>query len=304
MKLLCTDLDRTLLPNGEQDESAHARPILWHLLSVHSIALAYVSGRDLRLVLDAISEHQLPTPDVIVADVGASIYTQFEGVWRKNAEWELRLDNEWQGRHSADVHNALSSIFEMRQQESSRQSRFKQSYYYSESLDDAVLSNVVEAKLARHGLYSSLVFSHDPVKNTGLLDIVPLSANKRDAIVFVSKLLKIDNHDVLFSGDSGNDVQAICALTPSVLVANADAQTSSEVVKLCQLTEISACTYLAKGDLEVASQQPLNGNYAAGIVEGIMHFRPHWRDDLGNAHWVEQAMTTELEQGRVLRFAG
>ena len=72
--LLCTDLDRTLLPNGEQPESADSRRLFRELVSNDNIMLAYVSGRDSQRVINAIREYDLPMPDFSVCDVGSSIY--------------------------------------------------------------------------------------------------------------------------------------------------------------------------------------------------------------------------------------
>ena len=44
--MLCSDLDRTLLPNGPQEESPEARPLLRRLAQRPDLVLAYVSGRN------------------------------------------------------------------------------------------------------------------------------------------------------------------------------------------------------------------------------------------------------------------
>ena len=44
--LLCTDLDRTLIPNGPQPESAQAREHFARFAAHPQVTLAYVSGRD------------------------------------------------------------------------------------------------------------------------------------------------------------------------------------------------------------------------------------------------------------------
>ncbi len=48
--LICTDLDRTLIPNGVQPESHDARRRFSALISQPDIKLAYVSGRHRDLV--------------------------------------------------------------------------------------------------------------------------------------------------------------------------------------------------------------------------------------------------------------
>ena len=85
--LLCSDLDRTLIPNGYQKESDHARPVFRRLTEHASIYLAYVSGRDKNLILDAIEEFYLPMPDYAIGDVGTTIYRVTDGCWRLSDEW-------------------------------------------------------------------------------------------------------------------------------------------------------------------------------------------------------------------------
>jgi len=290
MKLVCTDLDRTLLPNGEQPESAHARPILWHLLRTHDVQLAYVSGRDLARVLDAIDEYSLPTPDAIVADVGTSVFTSQAGEWVQNMDWQARISQDWNGMVSSDVQNVLSDVTWLTEQEPDRQSTYKQSYYFDWEADLAKMLMRASSLLDAQGIRSSLVASLDPEKNIGLLDVLPHSATKREAVAFLQLLFNVAPEQTLFAGDSGNDVNAICAHHPSVLVANADASTREAVEQACnEDVSLRESTCMAAGDLAVSGEASFNGCYAAGIVEGLVHFRPGWRDNLNNAQWVQQA---------------
>ena len=290
MRLLCTDLDRTLLPNGEQPESAHARPILWHLLRSYGVSLAYVSGRDLGRVLDAIEEYSLPLPDAIVADVGTSVYTLDGEQWVQNPDWQAMISRDWNGKNASDIQRLLSDVKAMVEQEADRQSTFKQSYYYAEDTDQASLLDEVDKRLAQQGINASLVSSHDPEKNVGLLDVLPGSATKREAVAFLQSMFDVATEDVLFAGDSGNDVNAICAVNPSVLVANADAPTRQAVEVACRDDSLRKITCIAAGGITVAGKEPLNGFYAAGIVEGLLHFRPAWAAHLGDTQWVKEAL--------------
>lgn len=299
MKLVCTDLDRTLLPNGEQPESPHARPILWHLLSTHSIALAYVSGRDLPRVLEAISDFDLPTPDVIVADVGTSVYTRDGDGWTLSADWESVTAEDWNGLDTSGVKTILNGVDGLRSQEDNRQSLYKRSYYFSESVDESLLRQNVEACLAGHGVRASIVISHDPEKAVGLLDVLPQSATKREAVNYLRSMYKLPAADVMFAGDSGNDVFAICAEQPGVLVANADVATRVEVQNNLDEPSHLSTTFFAVGDLEVAGFEPLNGNYAAGIIEGLVHFRPQWLEHLQDTDWLTSAMSANAVDGDI-----
>ena len=80
--LICSDLDRTLIPNGFQKESAYARPVFRQLVEHSYIYLAYVSGRDRKLILDAIEEFYLPMPDYAIGDVGTTLYRVLNRNWQ------------------------------------------------------------------------------------------------------------------------------------------------------------------------------------------------------------------------------
>ncbi len=71
--LLCTDLDRTLIPNGAQPESPQARGRFNGLVRQPHITLVFVTGRDRGLVEQAIGEYGLPSPEFVIADAGSSI---------------------------------------------------------------------------------------------------------------------------------------------------------------------------------------------------------------------------------------
>ena len=83
--LLCTDLDRTLLPNGLQKESPGARQSFARLAALPSVRTVYVTGRDPALVDDAIRSWVVPVPDLLIADVGTTIASP------AGTAWELSL---------------------------------------------------------------------------------------------------------------------------------------------------------------------------------------------------------------------
>jgi hypothetical protein len=62
----------------------------------------------------------------------------------------------------------------------------------------------------------------------------------------------------------------------SILVANATEDVRKEVLQLAASHGTSASLYLAKGEF-----LGMNGNYSAGILEGIAHFLPLTRAWMG-----------------------
>jgi hydroxymethylpyrimidine pyrophosphatase-like HAD family hydrolase len=126
--LLCTDLDRTLLPNGPQPESPGARELLARLAARPEVTLVFVTGRDRGRVEGALREWALPAPDLVVADVGTTIYDLRGGGWQRWAAWGEAIARDWRGRTHAELAAALADLPALVPQEPSRQSRFKLSY--------------------------------------------------------------------------------------------------------------------------------------------------------------------------------
>jgi hypothetical protein len=65
---LCSDLDRTILPNGFQAESPGVRNVLRKVTKHPGMTLVYVTGRNHSLVIDAIDEFDIPVPDYVIGD--------------------------------------------------------------------------------------------------------------------------------------------------------------------------------------------------------------------------------------------
>jgi hydroxymethylpyrimidine pyrophosphatase-like HAD family hydrolase len=73
MRILATDLDRTLLPNGSWPADPGAIELFNELTQRHEVLVVYVTGRNLDLTENAIREFGIRYPDVLIGDVGTSI---------------------------------------------------------------------------------------------------------------------------------------------------------------------------------------------------------------------------------------
>ena len=127
--LLCTDLDRTLLPNGNQPESSGARERFTALVQLPAVTLVYVTGRHRELVEDAISNYRLPRPDYAITDVGTRIYRIEHGDWRPWPQWETEIDSDWGGMGHAQLRELFRDLPELQLQEASKQNTHKLSFY-------------------------------------------------------------------------------------------------------------------------------------------------------------------------------
>ena len=267
--LLCTDLDRTLLPNGAQPESRDARRLFAQLVGEDAVVLTYVTGRDRRLVEKAIANYAIPAPAFVISDVGTRIHDLRLGAWRDLPQWERAIDRDWAGCSRAELVRLLQDLSALRLQELAKQNRHKLSYYVPLQADRTALGRELQRRFGERGVAAQLVWSIDEPSGVGLLDILPASAGKLAAIEFLRDQLGFNDNEVLFAGDSGNDLTVMASRLPAVLVANANAEVREQALELARRNGTGDRLYLARGGF-----LELNGNYAAGILEGVAHFHP------------------------------
>jgi HAD superfamily hydrolase (TIGR01484 family) len=268
--LICTDLDRTLLPNGNAPESVSARRLFAALAARPEVRLAYVSGRHRALVEQAIADYKLPQPDFVIGDVGTSIYVITTDGWREWPQWIEAIAPDWAGREHADMRRLFEHLADLRLQESVKQNRFKLSYYVPVEADLSRLMAAMRGLLAEQAIRADLIYSIDEAGPVGLLDVLPASATKFHAIEFLMRELGFSIENTVFAGDSGNDLPVLTSPIRSVLVANASAEVRKEAQELAALRSTGGALYLAKGGF-----LGMNGNYSAGILEGVAHYLPH-----------------------------
>jgi sucrose-6F-phosphate phosphohydrolase len=267
--LVCTDLDRTLLPNGGEPESAGARTWFHRLAALEEVTLAYVTGRDRNRVEEAIEEYGLPRPDFVLGDVGSSIYVCNPQEWHLWSVWQDHIRPDWNGFTHGDLAQLLADFSALQLQEESKQNTYKLSYYASMHLDYKVLLPDLHKRLRENKINASLIWSIDAPAHRGLLDILPACATKCHAVEFLMDKQGYSLANTVFAGDSGNDLPVLVSPIPSILVRNASPDVKQEALHLVNNVSMSAPLYLARGGF-----RGMNGNYAAGIMEGIAHYHP------------------------------
>lgn len=275
--LICTDLDRTLLPNGSQPESPEARATFTRLVARPEVTLAYVSGRHRELVEDAIREYGLPLPDWVIGDVGTTIYRVRTGEWLHWSEWEHDIAADWPGLTANDLRPLFTDLPSLRLQEESKQNRYKLSYYLPLQTDIDALQREMSRRLNAQKIAASLIYSVDEATSTGLLDVLPARATKLHAVEFLMQHRGFDVTNTVFAGDSGNDLPVLASAIQSVLVANADCEVVEQAKTQALQQGTIAAFYMAQGGF-----LGMNGNYSAGILEGVAHYLPYTR------RWMEE----------------
>ncbi|MFT5113958.1 MAG: sucrose-6F-phosphate phosphohydrolase [Parasphingorhabdus sp.] len=267
--LICTDLDRTLIPNGSQPDSANARERFQQLVSQQQIKLAYVSGRDQQLVQKAMRLYQLPQPDFVIGDVGTTLYgIAKNGDWQAIKEWHHHINNDWNGYTNSQI-RALIHHPDLRLQEIAKQNDHKLSYYFPLSARQQNMTESIHIVLSKHGIKANLIWSTDEPNGIGLLDIVPAHASKYLAIDYLLKSLKMNPSRCVFCGDSGNDMEVLVSPINAVLVANSMDDIKQQALNAVIKSASESSLYIAQGGF-----MDMNGNYCAGMLEGIHHYFP------------------------------
>ncbi len=264
MRILATDLDRTLLPNGSWPADPGAIALFNELTERHGVLVVYVTGRNLNLAESAIKQYGIRYPHVLIGDVGTSIRKYEQGDWKTHEGWEAHVQRTSPRWNAGAVRSAVAGVDGLAEQESEHCSRFKQSYYVDHDRNDAVLKVVDERIKGRFD--EVIVYSYDSQSGKGLLDFLPQCATKQTALEYVADGLGLEKSEVVFCGDSGNDVFPLTAGFSGVLVRNADEQLVAEV-KQAAYANPALNVYFAKGGFK-----GLNGYYASGVIEGAYHY--------------------------------
>jgi len=275
--LLCTDLDRTLLPNGTQPESNMARHRFANLAKHPDVTLAYVTGRHDALVKEAIKHYHLPQPKYVICDVGSTIYQLSNDIWQRWQTWEAAIDSDWRGKSHDDLHKLTEDFKELSQQEPHKQNKHKLSYFVPLDVDRANLVKQLHQRFIENRIKTHIIWSIDEQANIGLLDVLPEQAGKRQAIEFLMEKLGYQLDQVVFAGDSGNDISVMASPIQSIVVANATDDVKTEALKIAQQNNQLNSIYIAKGNF-----LNMNGNYSGGILEGVVHYIPmaiNWIND-------------------------
>ena len=264
MKILATDLDRTLLPNGSWPADPGAIDLFNELTHRHDVLVVYVTGRNLDLTENAIREFGIRYPHVLIGDVGTSIRKYQQDSWKSHHGWDIHV-KQTSPRWDADaVRSAVAGVGGLAEQESEHCGPLKQSYYVDHDRNEAVLEAVDERVKGKFD--EVIVYSFDSQSGKGLLDFLPQSATKQTALEYIADELGANKSDVVFCGDSGNDVFPLTAGFSGALVRNADDQL---IASVRQATDAhpELKLYFAKGGFK-----GLNGYYTSGVIEGAYHY--------------------------------
>jgi sucrose-6F-phosphate phosphohydrolase len=264
MRILATDMDRTLLPNGHWAADDNAIELFNQLTQANDVLVVYVTGRNLALTEAAMAEFNVRPPDILIGDVGTTIRKHETGAWHFDDGWTDHVRKVSPRWDAEAIKAAVADIDGLLEQEPEHQNQFKQSYYADHARQEELLAAINERVQGRYD--EVIVYSYDSMDDKGLVDFLPDSATKQTALEYVAKEYGCELGDVVFCGDSGNDIFPLTAGFSGVLVKNADDQLVENVHEaMTRNPELKV--YFAKGDF-----RGLSGNYTSGVIEGAYHY--------------------------------
>lgn len=274
--LLCCDLDRTVLPNGNAKESPGVRDVFANVIKAAGLTLVYVSGRNLELLQQAIRDYRVPLPDYAIGDVGTTLYhISDDNSWLAQTDWSDHIGEDWQQRHAITLQHYLDDLPHLRIQEPEKQNIHKLSYYVTLDIPEQTIIGEIRQRLEVQLIKANIIYSIDEIAEIGLVDILPLRASKYHAIEFLIDRLGFHKRDTVFVGDSGNDLPVLISDIPAVIVNNAQTSLKTTARRLADKSGQARRLYTARGGF-----YGLNGNYCAGVLEGLAHFHPRLRKQI------------------------
>jgi sucrose-phosphate synthase len=243
---LISDIDHTLIDEGDYDRGALVA--LADDLRDADIVFGVASGRSLALVEEALRDHPLPPPAVVISDVGTAIhYARHDGDgggprWFAERGWSAHLRGGWEAE---EVEETLARLRGLRPQPDDAQTPLKLSYV----ADDAhAMAERVGRALREAGLKATVV----PSRGT-LLDVLPPRASKAKAVRWLARTWGVPHGRIAVAGDSGNDLEMLTGPFRGIVVGNH----APEVAHL-----------RGRRTVHMAA-----GHHAAGVREGLRAWR-------------------------------
>jgi len=259
--ILATDLDGTLIPLQGNHQNRTDLVTLKSKIADSDVTLVYVTGRHFGSAINAIREFELPHPNWILCDVGSSLY-QFVGgaelseSYAAEENYSDHLESILPSRSLHQIGELLPPQPGLAKQEAEKQGRHKLSYY-ADAEDLSQLRNTIMELAEKHQFPVQVITSVDPFNNDGLIDILPKRVSKAFGLQWWTLRMQFESSQVVFAGDSGNDLAALSAGYRAIVVANA----SCEVVARVQAeSKDEELIYLASG---VAT---------SGVLEGCQYW--------------------------------
>lgn len=232
-----TDIDNTLI-GGDKKPLEKLLTILQN--NQESIGFGVATGRTVESAVNYLKKYNIHAPDIIISSVGAELYYGKDLHFSKG--WETHISKLWDREK---IKSLLAEFDFLEYQEEETQRKFKISYNMKPEKDNLAL---IHELLTKNRCRYNLIYSHDKY-----LDILPFRASKGKAIRYLSYKWGFSLADFIVCGDSGNDAEMLKGVSLGIVVGNYSKELES--------IKGTKTIYFA------------NRHYAAGIIEGLGHYR-------------------------------
>ena len=199
--VIATDLDGTIL-GGSAAERAHL--YRWIVRERHRVGLVFVTGRSLESVRPLLDDPDIPDPDLVIGDVGASIAS---GDLTPIEALEAQVRGRWPGREAVLAH--LADLDDLEVQAVPQRNRVS---YLARAPATVAAVRVRAAALGLDVCYSCDRY----------LDVLPAGVDKGRALEVVLEGFEVDRARVLVCGDTLNDLSLYGLGLAGVVVGEAE----------------------------------------------------------------------------------
>lgn len=258
--VLATDLDGTLIPLPAEADNRGDLAALGRYRKERRFTLIFATGRHFESVCQAMEEYALPEPDWIVCDVGTSIYFRESNHYKRYKPYARHLKAKVSGISRSSIEALMQDLEDLTLQAPEHQQAYKISYESSaEKL--AALVETIDARLSEQKLPYRALGSIDPFKQVSLIDILPQGVHKAYALLWLATQASFRPDEVIYAGDSGNDLAALVSGFRAILVGNASAELAASVSQALQQRDLLQRYYKAQSKA------------TSGVLEGCQHYK-------------------------------
>jgi hypothetical protein len=266
MITITTDLDRTLFPNGQQ-EYDDSMSVFKRLVEQYRFGLIYVTGRNIDQAYEGMQSYDPPPPSHLVAEVGTRVYVYEDGRFLLDDGYRNYILEHTRRWDRKEIQNTMEKVDWLRLQEEHNQNEFKVSFYADKPENLIEQEEYLDTLVNDITPDAALTISVDETKNLGLLDVMPVRANKMEGIEYLRRTLNIPEEEIIYCGDSGNDLVPLTAGYRAILVRNATDTVRERLENMAREKRVEDRIYNASGNIH-----GFNGNYVSGIIEGLCYF--------------------------------
>jgi HAD superfamily hydrolase (TIGR01484 family) len=259
VRVLATDLDGTLIPLPDRPENKADLKTLSALLAERGRELIFCTGRHYESVVEALDVFDLPLPKWMICGVGSAIYENVNGGFRRYGPYNAHLNGVAAPFELQPLRELMTAVEGVTLQIEAHQDRFKLSYDCEGAELEAVSGRVNEL-LADQKLPFHCMASLDPFHGVGFLDIMPAGVTKAYALAWLSTHGDFDPEEVVYAGDSGNDLAALTHGFRAIVVGNATDALAEQVRAVLTEKGMADRAYRAEGFA------------SSGVLEGCRHF--------------------------------